>query len=825
MTYLAVDGRTPLCRPLAKPRRGAAYWQRCLVIAGIALAASAHAQADEPPQSIPRDRQTSGQAPADGLPSTPDVEASLVDREPFDQVVLREEAGGQVLDVQTLDVPRPLPSLPSEGELKLRLLNRPTEEFAVSWSDVAEIRLFEQSLLAEARRLSDEGKFDEAFDYFARLQANFPNYPGLDKAINQYLRNDARRLAAAKQYDRALAVLLSLVSRNPKMEGLASEIDQVAGALIEFHLRQQEFSAARSVLDLWQTKLSSAGPSGADAWQQRFESAAQRQIAEAKQLVAANDFVNARRLVGRAVKIWPDLPEAQELLAKIQRESPSVIVGVFVASPQAPVFRIDDWAATRASRLVNPLLVEQFGFNTEGGVYRSPFGDLEVDDSSTRLTLKLKPLGDQRRFTTDSLVRYLLRMADPDDALFRGDFAANLAAISAPKPDVVALDWKHPHVRPEALLQVAPPPASSGDMGSTAEVSTAPFSRVASDENSAMFRSRLAPVGNQRAVQTIVERTFESDEGAVAALLAGEIDVLERVPPWHLERLRAAPGIHVQAYRLPTVHVLVPNMDRELPARREFRRALCFAVNRDWIVRSLLLAGAEMPGFEVVSGPFPAGLSLGDPIRYAYNNQVLPRTYEPRLGAILATVAWTNIVDPEGKGSAEVGEIPELVLAHPADPTIRVACQAIREQLLRVGIRLALHEHSSDDLADGRVEYDLRYAELTLGEPLVDAQAVLGPAALARRPANPYLDASLRRLSDASNWKDVRACLSEIHEIAHQELPVIPLWQAVNHMAFRDNVRGIAESPIALYQEIERWNVVDDRELASDAPTSQVSEK
>jgi ABC-type transport system substrate-binding protein len=63
----------------------------------------------------------------------------------------------------------------------------------------------------------------------------------------------------------------------------------------------------------------------------------------------------------------------------------------------------------------------------------------------------------------------------------------------------------------------------------------------------------------------------------------------------------------------------------------------------------------------------------------------------------------------------------------------------------------------------------------------------------------------LRRLDQATNWKDVRARLGEIHEMVHHDLPLIPLWQTVNYFAYRTNIRGIGESPITLYQDVEHW--------------------
>jgi len=224
-----------------------------------------------------------------------------------------------------------------------------------------------------------------------------------------------------------------------------------------------------------------------------------------------------------------------------------------------------------------------------------------------------------------------------------------------------------------------------------------------------------------------------------------------------------------------------------------------------------------MQGFQAISGPFPAGASLNDPARYGYNDQIPPRPFEPRLAAILATVAWNNVQNPTGKDTSKQTstDIPQLILAHPNDPIARVACQTIQSQLAREGIPVKLREFNADELAAGKVECDLRYAEITVGEPLTDARTLIGPNGLAGDLHSAYLDTALRDLDAATNWKDVRSRLSKLHEIASHELPLIPLWQTVNYFAYRTSVHGIEDSPIALYQNIEQWTLTPATKVAT----------
>jgi ABC-type transport system substrate-binding protein len=147
------------------------------------------------------------------------------------------------------------------------------------------------------------------------------------------------------------------------------------------------------------------------------------------------------------------------------------------------------------------------------------------------------------------------------------------------------------------------------------------------------------------------------------------------------------------------------------------------------------------------------------------------------------------------------------VLAHPIDPVAQLACGTIKLQLERAGFRIELKEFAADELLGNAVEYDFRYAELAVWEPLADVQRLFSDNGIAGELVSSYLKTALRKLGERSNWKDLRETLAEIHEVAHYDLPVIPLWQTVNYFAYRTSVQGIGESPVALYQDVDRWRI------------------
>lgn len=736
----------------------------------------------------------------------------LLDQRPFDQIVLNAANGNSALSVFPLEFPNRVVPYPFPGgKLQVRLLDRPAQLFDVQWSDIAEIRLFEAMLLEEATRLTKQGEFDEAFDYFNHLLQFYPKLPGLNLAADRFLQQDALAAYKAEKYDRALAVLLSLLERNPQFGGLAKAVDAVGGKIIERQLAARQFAAARSTLQLMASQFPGLPLEAVPAWRKRFTAAAAQKVAEARELVAARKFADARRTIQQALSIWPEAEEANQLLATIDAAFPLIAVGVMESAPSDLTPRIDSWPSQRCSRLIQRSLAELVDYGSEGGIYASPLGALAQDTAGTTLTLQIDPQNlssDAVAAAAASVARMLLAISEVSNLGRVKDLIGRLAAVRFEFPDKVYVDFVARHVRPEALLQLPLPGEIVG------RLSSAVFTPSSREANVLRFEQlgKPAPPG-ATGVRCIEEITFPDDDAAIVALLRGEIDILDRIPPWQLSKLRAQPDINVGAYRLPTVHVIIPNPKSKLANQREFRRAIVYGIDRERILKDILLGGQSLPGFQTLSGPFPAGMSQSDPVRYAYNNQIQPHPYDPRLASLLATVAWNAVKKSQrpdaGKdGAAEPPNeeaMPPLRLAHSSDPLARTACRSIKLQLDAIGIPIQLVELKSE--ADGEHDYELRYAELAVWEPLVDAARVLGIDGVAGTSTD-YMIGTLGKLDSATTWNQVQAALYGIHELAHSDLPVIPLWQTVNHFAYRRNFQGIVESPVVLYQNVGSWQRV-----------------
>ena len=115
----------------------------------------------------------------------------------------------------------------------VRRLDEPDKEYAVLWRSIVKLELFEQLVLNKANELVADGRFEDAYDYFAFLERNKPDTPGLSKAVENSLYEEAKACHRKQQYDGALALLRELHDRNPRRPGLDKALGRTTDELVE----------------------------------------------------------------------------------------------------------------------------------------------------------------------------------------------------------------------------------------------------------------------------------------------------------------------------------------------------------------------------------------------------------------------------------------------------------------------------------------------------------------------------------------------------------------------------------------------------------------
>lgn len=755
----------------------------------------------------------------------------LYDQVPYDQLTLDADNDHAVLKIKPLTLPagKVLGKGRRGEKIVVQLFDQPNKEYEVEWRAIEKIETFGELVLAKAKELSAAGQFDEAYDYYRALQARHPSLPGLQAGIEDFLFAEAASLTRAEKFDRALALLYELHRRNPQRPGLDNALAQATEKVVERYVDAANFPAARRLI----RNLAGRYPNqpAVAKWEQRWRDESGKLLAEARSALTAGEWRQADQTARRLVSMWPTLPGARELLEAVHDKHPRVIVGVSAPAKTYDPGRLNDWASRRASRLIYRTLTEFVGPSPEGGQYVCPVGSMRREDLGRRLVFQLTP--GQRWATGDALLtgyelaRRLVAMTDVHDPWYRPEWAEVFDGVSVENVYTVTVDLRRPHVRPESLLETVLAPAAAA--AERPPPGNGPYLIGSQDDTEVGYLSNVQyQAFGPRQPKEIVERYFRKGSDGIAALKRREIDVLDRLYPWDVAKVRNDDQLVVEPYAVPLVHCLVPNHRKPLTGNRTFCRALVYGLRREAVLKRLL-GDRDQPGCQVISGPFSPGVGYNDPLDYAYDKSITPRPYEPRLAIALAGVALREVTknrdgrepaagkekpqaattQPEKdqnvtKDRMEKGSFPRLVLAYPPHDVAEVACKAIKRQLEVLGIPILLEELPPNLPARIPDHVDLMYAELAMWEPVVDARRLLGDEGIAGGCSS-YMSLALGQLEQAEDWLKVGAKLRDIHRIAYDDAAVVPLWQLTDHFAYHQSLKGVGARPVTLYQNIEQW--------------------
>ena len=732
-------------------------------------------------------------------------EGKIFEQEPFDVITLNESNQNRVLQTLPLNLPgRKLPTNPNPNStLRVRLLSNPDEELEVAWRGIAKIELFEQRVLQRAQELIQAHKFDEAFEHLTFLRDNYPQVTGLSDTLDQLLFTEAAVLYRERQFERALLLLDEIYQRKADQR-VVNALTRVLEALLTERFAAADYPDVRRVYGVAQQRYGEALAQFLGEWQQRFEATAQAKVAEARSQLnegrAREAFLTARQ----AQEIWPKGEGVESLLRETARRYPLLTVGVtqpYAPQDGRPMF---NWAARRVDRLLTRHLFELDGIGADGGQYQCVMGTAEVTPNGRTLTLQLNAASNSAAvFSGVDVSRQLLALADPNRAVFDPAWAVLLEGVRVDDIHRIDLTFRRPHLRVQALLDI---PLSGGETDGESAYWQPYRGQFAQDDDPRYLANEHYLLAGSAQPHEIVEHTFDNPQQAVRALRRGEIDLLDRVFPADVASLRSDEQLQVRAYRLPSLHVLVPNPTRPYTANRVFRRCVAYALDRDHILRQELLGGRDLSGCRLISGPFPPGIDGDDPLGYAYDSRVEPRAYDPRHARTLLQLARIEINAEAQKNQQSPPEMTELVLAFPASELARVACAAIVEDLKVLGLPSSLRPLAPGTCRPDDDRWDFLYVDYVMQEPLVDAPRLLAADGFAGCPS-PHLNLALRQLQRATSWNQAGDRLRAVHQICYDDTSVIPLWQLIDYLACRKELGGVVENPVRTYQAIEGWSL------------------
>ncbi|MEM9645943.1 MAG: ABC transporter substrate-binding protein, partial [Planctomycetota bacterium] len=617
--------------------------------------------------------------------------------------------------------------------------------------------------------------------------------------------NNAIAYAKDKNREAALAMLEELRRYAPeyKRSSVIGAIDATLNTLLGTLITTGKLDLGRKVLARLAKDYQGERISSIPRWEAEFLKMAKEKRKLAIAARDRKDYRLARKYARESYHLEPKIEGGLELIKEIDTIYPLVNVGVLQTASVFDPTRIDNWAARRSGRLLYRTLFEMQEAGPEGGEYKFLFGDTEFSPSRIDFDLLLTPskldppLSDVNGFY---LADVLAGRAQDSSDMYFSPWAAAINTIGLLGPKQIRCSLRRPHVLPECLLQVT---VDGSWFGGEPASPTGDYRTDSMSEKEVRFVLVNKPKTATKP-REIVETHCESASTAVAKLISGEVDVLDQLFPADAIRLKASKKIRVANYPLPSVHILVPCSDHPFLAERTFRRGLTYGINREDILKGELLEQQEQPGCQVISGPFPAGVELNDPLGYAYNKAIKPRRFEPSLAKLLITMNRNQMQSEAERKEEVMPEETPLRLAFPPSNLARVACEAIKANWEMLDLEVELVELPVGRTYPDEGTADIVYISAAVWEPIIDARRLLGPEGLAKS-SDQLVGLGLRRLEEARDWKSVADALKELHSTTHHELPIIPLWQMVDFYAYRNNVIGVGSDIVSLYQNADKW--------------------
>ncbi len=302
--------------------------------------------------------------------------------------------------------------------------------------------------------------------------------------------------------------------------------------------------------------------------------------------------------------------------------------------------------------------------------------------------------------------------------------------------------------------------------------------------------------GDRQEWRQVTIRLIRANPARVAALLSGQVDVIDHVPTTDITRLRGTSGVSV--VQVPSSYVVFLSVDSNrdtTPHVRDnqgrllqpnplrdarVRRALSLAVNRNAIVERIM-DGAAVPAGQLVQEGF-----------HGFNPALRPDPFDP--GQARAMLAEAG--HPDGF---------QLTLHSPNDRYVNDAriAESVAQMFTRIGVRTTLEAYTRNVFFSratsggelGTPEFSVYLTAFPAnGEALSVLTATLATQNLAAglgtnnrgRYSNVRLDA---RIALASRTNDAAArgrILAEAQRIAMEDTAVIPLHFQMNTWALRD---------------------------------------
>jgi len=767
------------------------------------------------------------------------------------------------------------PKTPEEREertqrlknLKLLIVKLPgnaVAEYVLPIINIDHIVLFEELMLQRVDELLKEGDIRKAYELLLRVEKEYPSWELSKPRYENLLLVESGLRARDGDIYAALALLDELANRNINNPDLRLRYGELVAPMIETSVADEDFGKARYLISRIEKVF--PGHETAETWKKRLKEMADKLLSEAKQKTSERQFAAAAELAWKAEHVWPSSGNARALFTQIVSRHQVLRVAIDDTDSSKIVYPSPLESDERRQELLEVPLFEPTTAD-ELTYFRSSF--FEVWDPTdlgrevvftlreTRPTWQSQPL-----LTANQIADALGRRMDPTSPLFNSRLASFVREVSVRSPAEMKIRFSRVPLSIESLLRfpiVAAPPITETETSDSAETVKATKTSGTAEESAepnatadggvtllstrfrltrddaagrSYLRVQPEPDGldaSRYHVAEIREIRFPDRESLLKAVIRGEIDYLPRVLPWEVDAFSGSTTFDIRKYALPLTHVITFNPLSERITSAQMRRALSFALNREAILKSIILRDQSMRYGRLSSAPWHLqsyasnpleeppefNLRLAYALRYAGERQLqlAELTKLEAVAKVKAKEAGEKFDSEQFRSVTNVDyiKLPRLRLVVDPDPTVVAAAKRMIVYWTKIGFEIDLIEGSAPGEKLQDEDWDLCYRRVRMEEPLLELWSLLTNDAnfdMNRLRLFPdWMRQELVNLDYAASFSDAQDRLFTIHRHMAAQAFIIPLWEVDEFAVWRKSTIGTPERPISPYQNVERWIV------------------
>ena len=736
-------------------------------------------------------------------------------------------------------------------QLIVKLPGNAVAEYALPISQIDHIILFEELMLRRVDESLKEGDIRKAYELLLRVEKEYPSWdPAKPRFENLLLVESGLRAKEGDIYA-ALALLDELANRNIKNPELRPRFGEIVAPMIQTAVADKDFHKARYLISRIEKVF--PGHETAVEWQGQMQKLANNLLTEAKGQADQRNFSAAADHAWKAEAVWPSTGNARAFFMQAVARHQVLKVAIDGAESSTIVFPSPRESDERRQELMEVPLFEPTNAD-ELTYFRSSF--FEIWDPTdlgrevvftlreTRPTWQSQPL-----LTANQVADALGRRMDSSSPLFNSRLASFVREVSVRSPSEMKIRFSRVPLSIESLLRFPIVGSASGSesgearnslqVNETSGLNRAPtllstrFKMAREDDTIQSFVRELPePDGldsGKYHVAEVREMRFTDRGELLKSVIRGEIDYLPALLPWEVDAFKSAPAFSVRQYALPITHVITFNPLSERITSAQMRRALSFAVNREGILKSIVLRDQSMRYGRPTSAPWYLA-------SYATNPLEKPPEFNLRLAYALRFAAERQLqlvelakLEAEAKVKAkEAGEkfdseewrknvnvdyikLPRLRMVVDPDPTAAEAAARIAVYWQRIGfeVDIVAGDQKGSTLQDA--DWDLCYRRVRMEEPLLELWALLTNDSsfdMNRLKLFPdWMRQELVNLDYPASFADAQDRLFTIHRHMAAQAFIIPLWEVDEFAVWKKSIIGTPERPMSPYQNVERWIV------------------